>query len=1491
MAGLLLLLLLLLGVALQFPAVQTSLVNRVAGLVTAETGAEASVDRVMLRLSGALSVKGLSVQDVAGDTLLYAEEVRVRVRPFALRKNHLNIRAVHLRGVVAHIYRVDGDERFNVALLFDSGDQKPPVVEEGPDAQGGAKPWTYSLGELTIRDIRVSYDDHLSGMALHFALRWLVFEPEEINLAQMRFHAKRLLLEGPELFLAFDEGSGGKSDEEPSAFEMPDIDVFLGGLHLTDLLFQLEDRVAGTEMRLEASLSISGLVARDDTLGLGFHASRGRLDERLEISELSFLLAVGQAVSVDAWRLRTAGSSMHARLVSPISLFEPGLPGLDDPGFDLLLHELVIGEDVAAFFAGQQLAEQFFNDQRRVEVTASASGRLGDFQIDHLNVAYADLADLQVEGAITGLPDLAQTTFTLPGIRLKLAEAVWSDEAIQSIAAVPLAVTGQVVLEASLQGSPDDLRTRATAYGQFGQLGLVASYLQDRTGVAVYEAQLDVKDLRAGELVGAGLLQGGLTASLYLAGKGVDPVTAEVAFELVVDEVTANQYVYRDLMVDGTLSEGRLGLSGRYHDEALFFDLEGMLDLAGEHLRVRALADLLHLDAQALHLSADQMTLGTRLDADVVLTADDFFDGSISLSETWLHMNGHPYTIDSITLVASSLITDSLQTYVLDLRSPIFEASYAGNISPGGMPAIFTRHFVSYLEGPDSPEEPAHEHVRLHFDIRVKPSRWYTQVFFPELHAFEEIFITGSYSSEANMFSLQGELPFVHYGGIDLQQLSLYAHTDRRQADMRLDLGSLGLDGTIFRGLRLESQLQDSAMVLKLFAGGQFDDPWMLAQGDLREAEVFFRGSDLAVLFSEEGIDRFTGVLDGTVVLGNFLEEEVSVKADLHIGHLGFNQDTIGDLSLQLGNPEVMRLVFAAALRNHGNRLDIEGAYLMGEDPLWDVRLGIDSLDLSGFEGFTGGELQQLEGLLSGRVRVSGPVANLDYSGELNLSGVRFLATFVNVAFSMPDESIVFDRDQITFRDFSFFDAQGRPATLSGRIVTTDWRNPLFNLSLVSRNFLALHVPPGQNDQFSGRVLISSDLRLHGDLQSPVLGGSLKLNEGTNFLIKVPQALPEAIGDEGVVLFVGPDSIAREPAVAAADPLTTSLRNLDVSINVEVDPATDVRIVIDEYAGDFLEVKGGGMISYGTDPGGRVRLSGRYELVEGTYLLTFYDILSRQFAIVRGSRFLWTGDPMNPDVDLTAIYQVRTTARELFESWSAPGGDQDMPGMRQQFPFEVLLKMSGPLMRPEISFGIQLPPEHRQALDGRLQSRLDELARNESALNKQVFALLIFGHFMAENPFASALEGPGFTATARTSASRILTQQLNRLSDQYIRGVDIQFDIESFEDETAAGLQGRTQLNLEVSKDFFDERVRVTVGGNIELEDDTRRQTSAGDIAGDFLIEYLLNEQGNLVLKGFRKKEFGDLFEGQVIETGVALLFNRTYNRFRELFGRKEEED
>jgi hypothetical protein len=226
---------------------------------------------------------------------------------------------------------------------------------------------------------------------------------------------------------------------------------------------------------------------------------------------------------------------------------------------------------------------------------------------------------------------------------------------------------------------------------------------------------------------------------------------------------------------------------------------------------------------------------------------------------------------------------------------------------------------------------------------------------------------------------------------------------------------------------------------------------------------------------------------------------------------------------------------------------------------------------------------------------------------------------------------------------------------------------------------------------------------------------------------------------------------------------------------------------------------------------------------------------------------------------------------------------------QQQLPFLVLMDIQGELMDPEIFFDIQLAEGSEGALSGSVQARLRDLTENENRLNKQVFALLVLGSFL---PQSGASDANILSNQARNSASQILTNQLNSLSDKYIKGVDINFDLYSY--GGAAG-QGNTDLNINLAKSFADDRVVVKVGSTIALEEQnsTAAQATQQQFLTNIEVEYKLTPDGRYRLIVFSKTDLEDIVIGRITRSGGGFVFQRDFDRFRHLFDppKQEEED
>jgi hypothetical protein len=333
-------------------------------------------------------------------------------------------------------------------------------------------------------------------------------------------------------------------------------------------------------------------------------------------------------------------------------------------------------------------------------------------------------------------------------------------------------------------------------------------------------------------------------------------------------------------------------------------------------------------------------------------------------------------------------------------------------------------------------------------------------------------------------------------------------------------------------------------------------------------------------------------------------------------------------------------------------------------------------------------------------------------------------------------------------------------------------------------------------------------------------------------------------------------------------------------------------VIIDEGNGDFLKVKGEALINAGIDPSGKTTLTGTYELESGGYELSF-NFIRRRFDIEKGSKITFNGEPTDATVDVTAIYVANASSMELVGPQS--GDVVRAASYQQKLPYQVRLMMDGELMQPTLTFDISLPKE-TNALRAdpevirTVNTRLEQLKAEPSELNKQVFALLLLNRFISENPFESS--GGGFNAEmyARQSVSKILTQQLNDLTSDLIAGVDISFDLNTSEDYRTGSAQTRTDFNVAISKRLLNDRLKVTVGNNFEMQGPQRPGgQNSGGLVGNLAVDYQLTPDGRYLVRAYRRNEDEGVVEGFVVETGLKFIVSVDYNRFKQIFDLQRE--
>ena len=552
-----------------------------------------------------------------------------------------------------------------------------------------------------------------------------------------------------------------------------------------------------------------------------------------------------------------------------------------------------------------------------------------------------------------------------------------------------------------------------------------------------------------------------------------------------------------------------------------------------------------------------------------------------------------------------------------------------------------------------------------------------------------------------------------------------------------------------------------------------------------------------------------------------------------------------------------------------------------------DVAFDVTELNLASVEPFTFGAVTRLSGKMNGSVHVAGTIKKPVIKGELRFAQAGFKPTFLDSYLRLNDGAILFDAAGIGFRSIDLIDTLGNTATLRGRLSTNDYRSFNYDIRIHSDNFLLLNKPASRDALFYGTIFLNSDISVKGDHLHQVVTMEAELKKGSNLAVVMPESELAIEERRGIIRFVDVRAplhtiMSRKNPDASDDTSDVHRSTMELTSNISVNKDSKLRILIDPIAGDSLVIRGDATLSFTIDPSGKMSLTGRYEIRDGSYQLSFGDFIRREFAIAGGSSLTWFGSPLDAAVDITAIYTVKASVLDLVQSQLSGMSPEERNKYKQEIPIQVHLMMTGKLLTPEIRFKLDLPPDKKGVLNGTVYAKLNELNGQESELNKQVFALLILGRFIAENPLASAGGNDELTDFARSSASQVLSAQLNRLSAQYIQGVNVNVGLESYQDYSSGAAEGRTQMQVALSKQLFDERVTVEVGGNVELEGQRSQRNMLNNFAGDVKVLYSLTEDGRWQVLAFRENTYEGAIDGDITKTGVGIVYTIDFNK---LFG------
>jgi translocation and assembly module TamB len=1350
---------------------------------------------------------------------------------------------------------------------------------------------------------------------------------------------------------------------EPSAFSWPEWDVIVENLTIdsTNLSYQTT-AISGIANEFNPEfIQVSDLSLDAERILLQSNLASARMKslsfiERsgFELKQFSFDLALqDQRLDLYDFSLKTNQSQLKAAGEVTFASIADFIAKPEASHLNLTVSPSTLDLRDAYFFSRSLEQDSLIRELANspLVLKTQLSGNAAELDIQQLEIGWSDTR-LNASGKLKNALDAENLWFDFPSIqgsstRSDLIHFV--DEAELGIQ-----LPKNLAIQSSLLGNLEKMNSETTLTSSFGDLRLSGMF-QNAENLA-FRADVDGFNLLVGELLQNPNLDT-LSFSLKASGSGNDLYSLDAELQTTFGKLGVNGVDLSRLHLDGQLKKGIGQLSMGLQQEFLDFDMLADIALDTIQSRVGLNLDLKGVDFYQLGITDKNSRARAKLEANFEGSLESFtanarlFDGTV-VYENNTYLTGE---LDLETIV-------SPDTTGAQISSKILQGGFGSNSSPVEIQTALIGLLAQYLDPMGRPDSVNQGDVRLQMNLTLLDDPLLSDVLMQGLENFNSASIKLDFIESDSFLEAAIDFPYLNFSGTEIDSLRVRVRANEN--DLNFNLGFLGLntgpikmEQTGFRGVLDDSRLKLDFLVYEsgeIFTHIPFDVGLSrdTVQVHISQEDLVFNGvnwtipdsngilftenslqfkdfilqngqqslsiqhdvegfteKNIATEFSDFHLETFTrilnaqdtlasGSLNGTLVVENPFGA-IGILGELRVDDFYVLNTLLGKLDLTAEARGDGNYQLDLSLQDQGLDLALEGAFVANESgATLDLMLDLRQMDVEKIASLSQGQLQNGKGQLSGKVTVNGTVAEPLYQGEFLFSDASIFPTQLSTAYLLSDETIRIDNDGIYLDQFTLRDQENNTFIIDGKISTEELINPTFELGIKAENFLAINSDNKENELLYGRAILDADVQVRGNMTLPEVTGNLRVRDRTDLTLIIPEAELDLVARDGVVVFVNKDD-PNDILTRSSDESSSGFSGYSIQAGLRVDPNAKFKIVIDPATGDNLTISGDSDLRLDINPNGRITLSGVYEVNSGSYEMSLYNLISKKFTIYEGSRVTWNGDPLDATLDITAIYKVETSATGLMASQLSGANSELKSQYQQRLEFLVYLNVKGDLLKPEITFSLDMPEAERGSLGGNVYSRILQLNEQEDELNKQVFSLLVLDRFFPTQ--GSDGSGGGAEAIARNSASQLLSDQMNSLSNKLFgdSGFSLGFGIDSYQDFQSGSGKNRTDLNVNAQQKLFNDRLVVQVGSQMDLEGSSQDSEQSNSILANISMEYMLTEDGQWRIRAFRKNEFQSIIDGQLFVTGVGLIFNREFNEFKDIWTKpvpkpdipKKEED
>ncbi len=580
-------------------------------------------------------------------------------------------------------------------------------------------------------------------------------------------------------------------------------------------------------------------------------------------------------------------------------------------------------------------------------------------------------------------------------------------------------------------------------------------------------------------------------------------------------------------------------------------------------------------------------------------------------------------------------------------------------------------------------------------------------------------------------------------------------------------------------------------------------------------------------------------------------EEQMSVSLAADVAGLEYEDILIGDLGADityLPNADGSHFVDGVLSYNDDDILYLTGTYFPDEEGgSFSAEASMQHLPLSLANAFIPNQMAGMGGYIQAELSVEGPVSAPVVNGILSTDSMSIYSDMYSLDLRFPDDTLSIRDNYISLNHIEAYSTGKTPLILDGNIDCRRFDRIGLDLSVEANNFELINAQKTRQAVAYGKVFVNLLARLTGTLNDLSMRGSLTVlgsTDVTYVLTDSPLTVDDQLAD--LVEFTDFSEI-EEPDTLASD----SPQNIDMQMALSIEQTAQVHCLLSTDGSNYIDLEGGGDFTMTYDILNGLNLFGRYTVISGEMNYSIMVLSLKDCTIKSGSYVEFSGDVMNPRLNLSASEKVKSTVTE-----------NNVP---RSVSFDVGVSITQTLDNMGLEFTVEAPE------DMTISNQLATLTAE--GRSKVAVTLMVTGMYIAEDGSSSG----GFSGS--NALNSFLQSQISSISNKALSTIDLSFGVDNT--STASG-GTQTDYNFSFAKRFWGNRISLIIGGKVSSGDDV--ENNGQSIIDNVSIEYRLDSSATRYVRVYYDKNTESVLEGEITEMGAGLVLRRKSNRLSELF-------